>query len=46
MTIYMASSSTGVRRLEPLRPCSAAGCGNRESKSALPLALPFRYSSM
>ena len=43
LTRYMASSSSGVRRLEPLRRCSVAGCGNRERKSALPFSLPFRY---
>ena len=46
LTRYIASSSTGVRRLQPLRSCSVAGCGNRKKKSALPFALRFRYSSV
>ena len=42
LTRCMASSSTGMSRLEALLSCSVAGCGSRERKSALPLALPFR----
>ena len=41
LTRRMTSLSTGVRRLEPLRSCSVAGCGNRERNSALPFALPL-----
>ena len=46
LTRCVTSSSTGVRRLEPLRSCSVAGCGSRERKSALPLAPPFRNPSV
>ena len=41
---YMPPSSTGVGLDEPLRSCSVAGSGKRDMKSALPFALPFRYS--
>ena len=34
LTRYMASSSAGMGRLEPLRSCSVASCGSREKKSA------------
>ena len=44
LTRNMASSSTGLRRLKPLRSRSVAGCGNRDRKSALPFAPPFRCS--
>ena len=33
-----------VRRLRPVRLASVAGWGSRERKSALTLAVPFRYS--
>ena len=40
------SSSDGVRLLEPLRSSSVAGKGRRATKSALPLVLPMRYSTL
>ena len=41
---YMPPSSTWVRLIESLRSCFVAGSGKRDSESALPFALPFRYS--
>ena len=43
---YMPPSSTGLRLVEPFRTCSVAGSGKRDSVSALPFALPLRYSSV
>ena len=37
-------SSTGMILLDPLTSCSVAGSGERDRKSAFPLALPLRYS--
>ena len=38
--------STGVRLLDPVRSRSVASSGKRDRKSALPLALPLRYSKV
>ena len=43
---YMPPSSTEVRLVEALRSCFVAGSGKRDRKSALPFALPFRYSRL
>ncbi len=36
----------GLRLVDPSRSCSVAGAGTPARKSALPLALPLRYSSV
>ena len=43
---YMPPPSTGVRLVDPLQSCSVAVSGKRERKSASPLTLPLRYSSV
>ena len=41
---YMLPSSTGVKLVDPLRTCPVAGSIQCDMKSAVPFALPLRYS--
>ena len=43
---WIPPSSTGLRLVDPLRSYSVAGSRTRDRKSALPFALPLRYTSV
>lgn len=46
LTWFMVASSKGQKRLGSLPSCSPAGCDTLKNNPAIPLTLPFLYSSV